>query len=83
MPGGDGRGPAWVQGRWNCRRGFGRGVGIGFGRGGGFGRGFGAAYQTFAQPAKEDEIGELESYANGLRAELEAVRKRIVDLGKK
>jgi len=83
MPGGDGTGPWWSLGRWNCRRGFGRGMGIGFGRRGGFGRGFGAGYQVAAPLSREDDLSELKSYANELKAELEAVKKRIASLGKR
>ncbi|MBN1169657.1 DUF5320 domain-containing protein [Candidatus Micrarchaeota archaeon] len=83
MPAGDGTGPFWGQGRWNCRRGYGRGMGMGFGRGGGFGRGFWAGYPAGIQPAKNDEIKELKSYADELGAELEEVRKRIATLEKR
>lgn len=71
MPGGDGTGPAWAQGRWNCRRGFGRGMGMGFARRGGFGR---------SASSSQDELGELKAYANELKAELEGVNKRIAAL---
>lgn len=79
MPFGDGTGPRWGQGRWNCRGGFGRGMG--FGRGYGFGRGFGfiSAYQV----PREEELNELRIYADELRAELEEVKKRMAALEKK
>lgn len=76
MPYGDGTGPGWGQGRWNCRRGFGRGMRMGFGRGYGFGMG----YARPAQVPGENEISELKSYAAELKAELEGVNKRIAEL---
>lgn len=81
MPGGDGTGPSWAFGRWNCRRGF--GMGMRFGRWSGFGRGFGAGYNVAVQPSKDDEISELRSYANELKAEMEEVGKRISALEKR
>ena len=81
MPYGDGTGPLWGQGRWNCRRGMGFGRGYGFGMG--FGRGFGAAYPISPQIPKGDELNELKFYADELKAELEEVKKRIATLEKK
>ena len=73
MPFGDGTGPWWAQGRWNCRRGFGRGMGIGFGR-----RFQGAAIAN--NVSREEEASELKAYAEMLKAELEEVKKRIANL---
>ena len=81
MPGGNGTGPWWAYGRWNCRRGFGRGWGLG--RGSGFGRGYMAVpFNQAPQISKESEISELKYYANELKSELEEVKKRILDLEK-
>lgn len=77
MPGGDGTGPGWAQGRWNCRKGF-RGQGRGFGRGPGRGFGFQGAYT----PSKEEEIQELSAYADELTNELEQIKKRLSELKK-
>jgi len=65
MPGGDGTGPWWAQGRWNCWRGR---------MGRGFGRGF-SPYPVM-QPTKE----ELKAYAEELKAELSVVEKRIKEV---
>jgi len=88
MPGGDGRGPLWGQGRWNCRRGLGIGFGRGYGRG--FGQGYGRGYGFFGsaysempqstnipQPTKDEEISELRSYANELKTELDEIKRKI------
>jgi hypothetical protein len=72
---GDGSGPAWAGGRWNCRR-FGRV--FGFGRG--FGQGFGSGRWQNAypqQPSAAEEAEYLKSYADDLRSELDSVMKRI------
>ncbi|MBU0527324.1 DUF5320 domain-containing protein [Candidatus Micrarchaeota archaeon] len=68
MPGGDGTGPRWACGRWNCRK------GIGFGRRGCFGRNI---------RSSQDELGDLKTYATELKAELEGVSKRIGELEEK
>jgi len=99
MPFGDGQGPWWARGRWNCWRGYGygRGYGMGRGYGRGFGMGFGRGYGFYGsanyaetpqstnvpQPSKENEISELKSYANELKAELDDIKKRIKELGGK
>jgi len=88
MPWGDGTGPWWGGGNWRCwGRGFGSGGGRGFGRG--FGRrmtyasGFPSAQSaTLPQPSKEQELQELKSYSEGLRIELEEIKKRIAELEK-
>jgi len=91
MPGGDGTGPWWAQGRWSCQRGRGwSGSGSGRGYGRGFGRGYGmayaagtpATYQPAPQTSKEDELSELKSYAAELKDELEEVKKRMAALEK-
>lgn len=68
MPGGDGTGPWWMQGRWNCRRGrmFGRG------------RGRFPAYADM-HPTKE----EMEAYAEGLKSELNEIEKRLKEIEEK
>ena len=71
MPCGDGTGPWWGQGNWNCRRGFGRGF---RGMGGGYNRDFGPA---------GNELDGLKTYANSLTKELEEVKKRIADMEQK
>ena len=64
MPYGDGTGPGWARGRWNCRgkMGFGRGSGAGYWRPG------------------RDNVQDLESYAEMLKTELDQVKKRIAEL---
>jgi len=83
MPGGDGNGPRWAQGGWNCRRGFGRGLGFGRMYGSGFGRGY-LAFGQFQnkETSSEEEANELRSYSKELAAELEDVKKRIAQLEK-
>ena len=87
MPGGDGQGPWWGQGRWNCWRGYGRGFGMGrgFGRGYGMRNGFfGLGYRTEPpQYTKEQEISEFKSYANELKAELDEIKRRMSELSRK
>ena len=88
MPGGDGTGPWWAHGRWSCwnrGRGFGRGYGRGLGRG--YGAGYravpqGASYQPVPQVSREEELNDLKAYADGLKAELEEIKKKIAALGK-
>lgn len=88
MPGGDGRGPWWAQGRWKCwygGRGLGRGYGRGFGRG--YGRGYwaapqGAGYQPPSPVSRGEELSDLKAYADELKAEFEEVKKRIAALEK-
>jgi hypothetical protein len=62
---------------------------MGFGRGYGFGRGFGAGYwavpprgvnQSAPQIPKEQEASELKVYAEELKAELNAVIKKLKEL---
>ncbi len=69
MPRGDGTGPWWARGNWNCRRGMGRGAGAG--------RGFG-----FQQMETGDELESLKGYSKNLKAEREQVLKRIASLEK-
>ncbi len=70
MPGGDGNGPVWAYGTWNCRRGFRRPMRVcpGYGR-------------TIA--ANQDQVGSLRAYADELSTELENVKKRIGELEQK
>ena len=64
-------------------RGFGRGLGRGFRRGpGGFGRWAGrpAGPMWEAAPTREEEAGWLKGRADVLKAEMEAVQRRIEEL---
>ncbi|MBU0586758.1 DUF5320 domain-containing protein [Candidatus Micrarchaeota archaeon] len=77
MPYGDGTGPRWAQGNWNCRRGFGRM---------GFGPGFGRRYvqQPINQAApNQNEVSDLESYEKELRSELAEIQTRLTELRRK
>ena len=72
MPQGDGTGPFWAQGKWNCRRGMGRGEGRSPGRG--FGR--------FRGEQAEEDLDSLKCYAENLKSELELVLKKISSMEK-
>ncbi len=88
--------PAFGYGQ-GLGRGFGRGYGRGFGRGRGYGRGWGyygppirepdpyydRAVPIYREPAPEDEKKYLEELVKDLEAELESVKNRIKELGKK
>ncbi|MFH1394132.1 MAG: DUF5320 domain-containing protein [Candidatus Micrarchaeota archaeon] len=71
MPRGDGTGPWWAQGRWNCRKGMGKGMGAGRGMGKGF-----------AQMEGEYELNGLKCYAKNLKSELDQALKRIASMEK-
>ena len=70
-------------------RGYGRGMGLrrGFRGGGpGYGRGFGfypPAGGTFYQMTAEDEMSMLKTQADYIKTSLDAIQKRIKELGKK
>lgn len=92
-PRGQGSGSGWGMGPCGAglRRGGGRGRGRGFGLGAGFGaggfrRGYGSwGFGPFspgpvAAGSPQDEVTALRQEANGLKAELEAVQKRLAEL---
>ena len=92
-PRGQGPGSGWGMGPCGAglRRGGGRGQGRGFGlgagfAGGGFRRGYGSwVFGPFspgpvAAGSPQDEVTALRQEANALKAELEAVQKRLAEL---
>jgi len=90
-PRGQGPGSGWGMGPCGAgwRRGGGRGRGFGLGAGfsgGGFRRGYGSwGFGRFspgpvAAGSPQGEVTALRQEANGLKAELEAVQKRLAEL---
>ncbi|MDY6790311.1 MAG: DUF5320 domain-containing protein [Thermodesulfobacteriota bacterium] len=68
------------------RRGFRGGAGQGMGVGPGYGRGFGfypPVGGTFYQMTAEDEMSMLKTQADYIKTSLDAIHKRIKELGKK
>ena len=75
----NGQGPLTGRGFGPCGQGLGTGRGFGRGYGRGYGRGFGGGYNAPITEQQEKEM--LTGNMNALQEELEAMKKRIKELG--